>query len=86
MNDCLGKKDGLEKAITHFTAEQVLFCDDRPKPIADVRSIPDRKIRVFGIMPPQTLDGWYKTLTDAGAEQVFKNVRDYCRFLISSGL
>lgn len=84
MYNCAGKKDGqLEKAIARFNPEEIFFCDDRPSPIQQVRRIKQCKIHVFGILPPQANNGWYQVLKDAGAEEVFPNVKEYCHYLLS---
>lgn len=83
MFDCDGKKDGLERAITDFTPEQVFFCDDRPSPLKETRKI--KGVHVYGIMPPQKMNDWYRVLKEAGAKEVFPNVKEYCQFLIDCG-
>lgn len=82
MYDCDGKKDGLEKAIAHFNPDEIFFCDDRPSPIGQVKGIKHCKIYVFGIIPPQANKGWHQVLKDAGAKEVFPNVKKYCQYLI----
>lgn len=85
MHNCAGKKDGIEKVIAHFNPEEIFFCDDRPSPIEQVVSIEQSKIHVFGILPPQNYNGWYEVLKDAGAEEVFANVKEYCRYILGFG-
>lgn len=83
MSDCVEKKDGLEKAIAHFNPDEIFFCDDRPSPIREVRMIEQCKINVFGILPPQGSNGWHQVLKDAGAKEVFPNVKEYCQYLLN---
>ncbi len=83
MFDCNGKKDGLEKAIAHFTPDQVFFCDDRPSPLREAGKI--KGVNVYGIMPPQKIDNWHSVLKEAGAKEVFPDVKEYCQFLINCG-
>ncbi|MBN1156221.1 HAD hydrolase-like protein [Candidatus Woesearchaeota archaeon] len=75
------KKDGLEKAITSFQPDRVLFCDDRPAPLRESATI--NGVRVYGIVPPQKPVGWRDVLMDAGAEKVFQHVTDYCQYVLS---
>ena len=82
MYDCAGKKDGLEKAIASFNPEEIFFCDDRPSPIKEARMIERCRIHVFGIIPPQANKGWHQVLKDAGAKEVFPNVKKYCQYLL----
>ncbi len=82
MFDCNGKRDGLEKIISQFNPDEVFFCDDRPSPIKQAKTI--QIVRPYGILPPQNLTNWSAVLKDAGAENVFQNVREYCRFLLGT--
>lgn len=83
MSECDGKNDGLEKAISHFGAQKVLFCEDRPSPIREaLRLAGKHNIEVYGIMPPKPPDGWQQVLRDAGAIKVYSNVKEYCREIL----
>lgn len=80
MYDCDGKQDGIKKTMNYFKSNSAYFCDDRPSPIKAALEISN--ISAYGILPPQAEAGWDKILRDAGAEKVFKNVKDYCAFLL----
>jgi HAD superfamily phosphatase len=81
MNDCEGKYDGIKKVLNKILPNQCFFCDDRPSSIESAKRISN--LRVFGILPPNYNMSWEKTLLDAGAEKVFKNVNEYCDYLIN---
>ena len=80
MFDCDGKKDGLEKAFAKFQPSEIFFCDDRPSPIKQAVAVPF--VRAYGILPPVYNKDWKKILLDSGAEKVFDNVNNYCKFLL----
>jgi len=80
MYDCNGKQDGIKRAMNHFKSDNAYFCDDRPAPIKAALELGN--VTSYGILPPQAEPEWGKILKDAGAEKVFKDVNDYCRFLI----
>lgn len=80
MSDCEGKKDGLEKVMAQFKPQNVFFCDDRPLPIRQAKAV--NHVRLYGILPPQNINEWAAVLQEAGAEQIFRNVNDYCRFVL----
>lgn len=80
MHDCKGKGDGLRQVIERFNPKDILFCDDRPSPIKETKNI--EGVRVFGIMPPNAGNEWGQVLMGAGAEEVFGNINDYCRYFI----
>jgi phosphoglycolate phosphatase-like HAD superfamily hydrolase len=77
-----GKVDGLERAIARFRPERICFCDDRPSPIKSVLGLKLKNLVAYGIIPPQENSGWRKTLKDAGAREVFSDVKEYSRFLL----
>lgn len=84
MFECDGKNDGLEKAIAHFGAQKVLFCDDRPSPLKDVSKLVGKyDVKVYGIIPPNAPEGWNQVLSDAGAIKVYSNVKKYCADCLS---
>lgn len=78
--NCKGKKDGLEKVMAQFKPQNVFFCDDRPLPIKQAKAVDG--VHAYGILPPQKMSRWSAVLQKAGAEQVFSNVNDYCRFVL----
>ncbi len=80
MFDCKGKKDGLEKVMAQFKPQEVFFCDDRPLPIKQAKAV--GCVHPYGILPPQNMNKWSAVLQEAGAEQVFCNINDYCRFIL----
>lgn len=83
MFECDGKKDGLEKAINHFDAQKVLFCDDRPSPLREASKLLDKHdVEVYGIIPPNAPENWDQVLREAGAGKVYSNVREYCAELL----
>ncbi|MBS3079257.1 HAD hydrolase-like protein [Candidatus Pacearchaeota archaeon] len=81
MNECKSKKDGLHFAIEKFKPKKVFFCDDRPSPIKSVKEL-GNMTNAYGILPPVYDIGWKEILLDSGAEKVFDDVNDYCKFLI----
>jgi len=84
MHQCEGKKEGLELAIAYFRPDEICFCDDRPSPIKQARIVPHNGLKVYGIIPPQENNDWGRVLEEAGAEKVFANVKEYCRFLLDN--
>jgi len=79
MFECSGKNDGLKKAIAHFGAQKILFCDDRPSSLREASKLKgEYDIEVYGIIPPNAPEGWNKVLEDAGASKVYSNVKEYC--------
>jgi HAD superfamily phosphatase len=81
QQDCANKRDGIEQAIARFKPNETIFCDDRPSPIREATQLP--QVKVFGIMPPLAADGWDTVLREAGALDVYPNVKSYCRFLVA---
>jgi len=83
MNECNDKLEGMKKVRAVFNPERVFFCDDRPSPLKKLETIKkDFKLNTFGILPPKSEEGWGNILMEAGAERVFANVNEYCKFII----
>jgi len=84
MDDGKGKEEQLEKAIAYFHPEKTYFCDDRPSGLSARIKLALRRndISAFGIRPPQENEDWDKVLLEEGAMKVFKNVNDYCKFVL----
>ena len=83
MFECDGKNDGLKKAIAHFGAQKVLFCDDRPSPLREVSKLKCQyDVEVYGIIPPNAPEKWDEVLQEAGAVKVYSSVKEYCTKLL----
>lgn len=85
MHDGNSKTERLMKTADRHLTRKIDFCDDRPSGIKDGLRLKDKgyHIRVFGIRPPQENSEWDDILLKSGAERVFPNVNDYCRFLLN---
>jgi phosphoglycolate phosphatase-like HAD superfamily hydrolase len=77
-----GKADALREAIRRFRPERTYFCDDRPSPIKAVLAMGIENLLVYGILPPGAEIRWKETLLAAGAAAVFRDVNEYCWFLL----
>jgi len=85
MSECKDKHDGMMQARNLFNPDQVFFCDDRPSPLKKLEIMKkDFKLNTFGIIPPKTDNSWSDVLLDAGAEKVFLNVNEYCRYILEN--
>jgi HAD superfamily phosphatase len=83
MNECSDKLEGMVKIRAVFNPNKIYFCDDRPSPIKKLKIMKtDFDINIYGILPPKANNDWSDTLIQAGAQKVFNNVNEYCRFLL----
>jgi hypothetical protein len=39
-------------------------------------------LNIYGILPPKINKDWANTLIEAGAERVFADVNEYCKFIL----
>lgn len=84
MGECKDKLDGMMKARAIFNPTQIYFCDDRPSPLKKLNIMKqDFKLNLYGILPPKVNKDWSNTLIEAGAEKVFNNINDYCKFILT---
>jgi len=85
MFDCKDKLDGMMKIKEIFNPDEIFFCDDRPSPHKKLKIMKqDFKLNTFGILPPKVNKDWKTILSDAGAEKVFDNVNEYCKYLLEN--
>jgi len=84
MEECKDKLDGMMKVRAVFNPLEIFFCDDRPSPLKKLKIMKsDFKLNLYGILPPKVNKDWEKILIEAGAEKVFANVNEYCKFLLN---
>ncbi len=84
MDECSDKLDGMMKVRAVFNPSEVFFCDDRPSPLKKLKIMKqDFKLNLYGILPPKINKDWSSTLIEAGAEEVFDNINDYCKFILN---
>lgn len=85
MNECEDKLDGIKKLIEIFHPDKISFCDDRPSPLKKVGSMKNSsQLNIYGILPPKVNKDWTAVLLEAGAEKVFADVNEYCKFILSN--
>jgi phosphoglycolate phosphatase-like HAD superfamily hydrolase len=83
MHECKDKLDGMMKIRAVFNPDEIYFCDDRPSPLKKLKIMQnDFKLHLYGILPPKINKDWKNVLIEAGAEKVFSNVNDYCKFIL----